>query len=262
MHVTLRQMRNTLQDAGIARPLSARDQETRAQILRAGEALLLQHGRLRLSTRRVADAMAMSPRRVQRLVADVDALLAALLREHLERILTAVRAIPEAAQDARRNRCLAYLQATRTQAGPTSRHLLWLRDYAVLPGDEQDRLAPLQTELAACLGGGAELLDLLDLPWVTAAHLPGLLSLTSAGAQARAAAAAPAASPASPASRVARHPAPHPAPQGLPGIPGFGAAKPPLGALTGALTGALAGALAGTTLAPPPAVPRHHGARP
>lgn len=178
MKTTLRQLRNTIAQAGLEAPLSPKAEAQRSHILDAAEAVFAAHPRHTLTTTAIAEALRIAPRRLRYFFADPDALLAALLRRHLEMVISCLAALP--APTPPRLRAQAYWLATRTGATLSVAHRLYCQLRHTLPADERPAIETLRQALAETLGHGSPaILDLLDQPWLTEAQLDAALALAA-----------------------------------------------------------------------------------
>ena len=163
--------------------LTPREMEQYNRILAVAEAIMARRGMHTMTLPGFAEAIRMSARTVRRHFADLDALLATLLRRHLRKIACAIGKIPHGEADRPQKMRAAYLACTRTENGFfTDAHLLLVRDRNLLPEDLSTAIEGTRRKLGDLLARGhaeavLNLLDTrsLDAPCIEAA-LAGIIA--------------------------------------------------------------------------------------
>ena len=179
----LRILRSIVEQSVPRPPFSPRQQEREHRILQAGEALLAAFGRQGITFALLATALRITAAALRWHYADLDALLAHILRQHLRIIAAALDAVP--AESPNRGPALraAYLAATRNPDGTLKpAHILLTRDRHLLPPDERDPIEQARASLAQQLaaGGPADTADIADTPWVDATNIEPILTTLAA----------------------------------------------------------------------------------
>ncbi len=159
--------------------LTPRERERRETIINAGRTVMAQFGRHAIKMSDFASAIHISPAAIRRHFADLDNLLATILREHLNAIAKALGAVPHNAPNRQAARRAAYLAATRTALGaPSEAHLLLIRDRHMLPPDEQDSVEAIRDNIGDIIAGSqADLtLAILDTPQIHPSQMEAALA--------------------------------------------------------------------------------------
>ena len=159
--------------------LSPREREIYEGILIRAETAMAQLGTHAITFSAMAVGLRMYPSTLRRYFADLDVLLATLLRRHLHKIADALGEVPKDALDRAQKRRAAYLTYTRTSAGEfTEPHLLLVRDRHLLPEGLQANIEATRRDLGDVLApGSAELaLDLLDMRALDGPRIEAVLS--------------------------------------------------------------------------------------
>jgi AcrR family transcriptional regulator len=159
--------------------MNDRQEEREDRILVAGEALLARFGRHGITFAMLAGALQITTSSLRWHYADLDALLAAILRTHLKTVSLALAQITTTGEARGPALRAAYLAATRTAAGNlTPAHILLTRDRAFLPDDELPDIDATCRSIAQLLatGGHPEAMNIADTPWITAARIEQVLS--------------------------------------------------------------------------------------
>ena len=185
MHISARILRNdaSQMDRGAA-TLTARDVAQRDRIAAVGMGLMARHGSHSISMAAFAAALGHCVPTIRRHFADMDALLAYLLRRHLQFLAECLGAVPFEPDRPAALRA-AYLAATRSvMGGLTEAHMLLVRDRGLLPQDERDPVEDTLQGLACVLAGelGPQILYLLDSPMFNAIQIECMLQTLSAPA--------------------------------------------------------------------------------
>jgi AcrR family transcriptional regulator len=128
-----------------------------------------------------AVAMRIGIATLRRHFCDLDALLAHLVRLHLQALSDAIADIDPEAADPARARREAYLAATRQPGGFTADHLLLVRDSPALPADELISIDAARKALARQLAGPNcdcpdRILCMLDNPAIDRADMEHLIA--------------------------------------------------------------------------------------
>ena len=187
----LRILRNMVERVVPRPPLNPRQQEREHRVLQAGEALLAAFGRQGITFALLATALRISAASLRWHYADLDALLAKILRRHLRAIAAALDAVPAAAPNRGPALRAAYLAATRNPDGTLKpAHLLLTRDRHLLPPDELAPIEQARNSLARQLaaGGPANTIDIADTAWIDAAGIEPVLATLAANPPAQRAA--------------------------------------------------------------------------
>ena len=185
MHISARILRNdaSQMDRGAA-TLTARDIAQRDRIATVGMGLLARHGSHSVTMTAFAAALGHCVPTIRRHFADMDALLAYLLGQHLQFLAECLGAVPFGPDRPAALRA-AYLAATRSvMGGLTEAHLLLVRDRGLLPQDERDPVEDTLQGLACVLAGdlGPQILHLLDSPLFNARQIECMLQTLKAPA--------------------------------------------------------------------------------
>jgi AcrR family transcriptional regulator len=146
--------------------LTPRQQARHDRILRVSRYLFARYSRATLTFGTLATALRIGAGTLRFHFVDLDALLACLLRTHLENIAAGLAEIPANAPDRGRKLRAAYIAATRSADGAlTSDHIILLRDRALLPLDEAEPIEQLRAEIAETLAGdlGPATIAMLDM---------------------------------------------------------------------------------------------------
>ena len=152
---------------------SSMQQEREVQILKVAEALMARHGRENLTFTLLAESLSMGRATLRHLFADLDEILARILRDHLRRIFKALGTIPHDAPDRRRLQRELYVQETHHPCGGlTDAHLLLTRDRHLLPEDLLPSIEQTRIGLGIALGAEdpEETLTELDDPSLAPAN--------------------------------------------------------------------------------------------
>jgi len=96
---------------------SSMQQEREVQILKVAESLMARHGIENLTFTLLAGSVSMGRATLRHLFADLDEILARILRDHLRRIFKALGTIPHDAPDRRRLQRELYVQETHHPFG-------------------------------------------------------------------------------------------------------------------------------------------------
>jgi len=156
-----------------------RDIERRERIVAIGQSLMANHGRHNITFANLALALLITSSALRRHFADLDALLAEILRRHLLALSQAIGEIPMDAPNRPALMRQAYLDFTRTPLGGlTEAHLLLTRDARLLPNDERIPIEDTHRSLGDVLGGqfARETLVLLDAPYIEAQTIETMLT--------------------------------------------------------------------------------------
>ncbi len=183
MPISLRILRNLADQAAPRPPLTRPQQEREARILHVGEALLARFGRHGITFALMATALRIGTAALRWHYADLDALLADILRRHLQSITASLDAVPASTPNHPQALRAAYLAATRNPDGSlTSAHLLLTRDRHLLPQDELDPIEAIRHAIARRLAANApaDTIDIADSPWIDAARLEAVLTTVAA----------------------------------------------------------------------------------
>jgi AcrR family transcriptional regulator len=164
----------------IGRPaLTGRQRDREDKILIAGEKLMARFGRHGITFALVAASVSITRATLFFHYTDLDALLGEILRRHLRALATALGEVPHDAPNRQAVLRATYLHATRGPfGGLCDAHLLLTRDRHLLPEDELEGIELTWQSLGENMAGdlGAEALDLLERPWMTAARVEPLLA--------------------------------------------------------------------------------------
>lgn len=185
MHISARILRNdaSQMDRGAA-TLTARDIARRDRIASVGQGLMARHGSHSITMTAFAAALGHCVPTIRRHFADIDALLAYLLRQHLQFLAESLGAVPFGPGRPAALRA-AYLAATRSvMGGLTEAHLLLVRDRGLLPEDERQPVEDTLQGLGFVLAGdvGPQILHLLDSPLFNADQIECMLHTLNAPA--------------------------------------------------------------------------------
>ena len=182
MPIPLRILRATLEKTLPPEPLTPRQQERRHRILQAGLALMAHFGRNGISFAGLASSLRIGAASLRWHYADLDAVLADILRRHLATIAAALDAVPASPNQGPALRA-AYLAATRNEDGTLkAAHLLLTRERHLLPPDERVPIEDIRQALAArlAINAPAETIDVADTPWICAARIEPILATLAA----------------------------------------------------------------------------------
>ena len=146
---------------------SSMQQEREVQILKVAEALMARHGRENLTFTLLAESLSMGRATLRHLFADIDEILARILRDHMRRIFKVLGSIPHDAPDRRRLQRELYVQETHHPCGGLiDAHVLLTRDRHLLPEDLLPSIEQTRFGLGLALGAEdpEEMLTELDNP--------------------------------------------------------------------------------------------------
>jgi AcrR family transcriptional regulator len=184
MKTTAREIRNIAEKCKSfpAFPLTDRECRRHDTIIECGRAVMAEKGFANIAFTAFAIAMRIGVATLRRHFCDLDALLAHIVRLHLQALTTAIGNInPEAADPARARREI-YLALTRRPSGAfTDDHLLLIRDSPSLPPDELVSIEAARQNLARLLAGAncdcpERILCMLDNPAIEVADMQELIA--------------------------------------------------------------------------------------
>jgi AcrR family transcriptional regulator len=158
---------------------TARERARHERILKVAKSLLAQHGRPKISLQTLATGLSMSAATLKKHFADLDSLLADILRTHLLALSTAIGAIPRDHPNRPAAMREAYYAFTRTPIGGlTDDHLLLTRDSQFLPEDERTVIEQTHANFGYMLAPAcpAEAMLLLDAPYLALARIEFILA--------------------------------------------------------------------------------------
>ncbi len=157
---------------------TARERARHERILKVAKTLLAQHGRHALTFQSLAAGLSMSPATLRKHFADLDALLADIIRTHLFALSAAIGEVPANHPNRAAAMREAYYAFTRTPIGGlTDDHLLLTRDTRLLPEDERSVIEQTHTNFGFMLAPAcpAEAMLLLDAPYMPLARIEFIL---------------------------------------------------------------------------------------
>jgi AcrR family transcriptional regulator len=157
MQPSIRALRRHLDHAGHPPlPLTKRQAETRARILTLAQCLMAEFGAKTIRFTALAHALRISPATLRFHFADHDALLAALLTDHLESLAETLAETPATGKNPYAERRAAYRAATRAPSGTlTEAHILLRRDRRALHPEERADIDTSRRRIATLLAGDA-----------------------------------------------------------------------------------------------------------
>jgi AcrR family transcriptional regulator len=161
------------------RDLTIREIGRQERIHKVAQSLFVRYGRHTITFRGLATAMKMATATLRKHYTCLDALLAALLHQHLMHISKAFGDVPHDAPNRPKALRAAYLAATRTGLGGfTEAHALFVMQRATLPPDLLESIEEIHLGLGARLGGPSalETLTFMDNPAVDAARIDAILA--------------------------------------------------------------------------------------
>jgi AcrR family transcriptional regulator len=156
MKTTAREIRNIAEKCQSfpTFPLTERECKRHDTIIECGRAVIAEKGFANITFAAFAVAMRIGIATLRRHFCDLDALLAHIVRLHLQAIAAAIGNIPADAPDPAAARRAAYLAYTRhPYGGFTPDHLLLTRDSLSLPADELEIITNIHQGLARLLAG-------------------------------------------------------------------------------------------------------------
>jgi AcrR family transcriptional regulator len=178
MKTTAREIRNIAEKCQSfpAFPATGRECRRHDTILECGRAVIAEKGFANITFAAFAVAMRIAVATLRRHFCDLDALLAHVVRRHLQALATAIGNIDAEAPDPARARRAAYLAATFTDD-----HLLLVRDSPSLPADELVSIDTARQNLAKLLAGPncdcpERILCMLDNPAIDPADMEELIA--------------------------------------------------------------------------------------
>jgi AcrR family transcriptional regulator len=160
-------------------PMTEKQRQRHERILTLSQGLFAEAGRHNITFTNLAIALRMGTATLRWHFADLDALLAAIIRRHLRALSRALAQIPRTDPDWQRKRRAAYLAFTRNADGSlTEPHLLFTRETQHLPDDERLPIERLHRVMGEKLAGklGLEAMLLLDLPSLDAIQIEAALA--------------------------------------------------------------------------------------
>src|SRR5271155_3636457 len=135
--------------------LTPRQELREARILVLAQYLLAAVGRHNISFRSLAMAIRMAPATLSFHFVDLESLLGALIRRHLQALAAYLGDIDSEDPNCRQKRRAAYLSYTRTPLGGlTEAHLLCVRDRHTLPEDELESIELTRAGISLGLASG------------------------------------------------------------------------------------------------------------
>ncbi len=158
---------------------NARERARHERILTVAKSLLAQHGRHAISFQSLAAGLSMSPTTLRKHFADLDLLLADIIRTHLLALSAAIGAVPLDHPDRAAAMREAYYAFTRTPIGGlTDDHLLLTRDTSLLPDDERTGIEQTHANLGFMLAPAcpSEAMLLLDAPYLPLPRIEFILA--------------------------------------------------------------------------------------
>jgi len=159
--------------------LTERQRQRHERVVAISQYLVAEEGRHNINFRSLARALRMTAATLQFHFADMEALLAEILRRHLRLLSAALGAYEPTDPNRHQKRRAAYLAYTRTPLGGlTEAHLLLVRDRHTLPDDERTSIDMMRQGLGELLGGNfwEETLFLLDDPFLDEAAIEARLA--------------------------------------------------------------------------------------
>jgi AcrR family transcriptional regulator len=186
MQTPARLLRSQEEDRAKVRfEIIGKDRERHERILASATHLMALNGRNAVTLGNFAIALRMSPSTIRRLFADLDCLLAEILRNHLAALSREMGKIPDDVPDKRAARRATYLKFTR---GPfsvfTEAHLLLVRDRATLPPDLLEPLEDIRFSIGMLMDNEVPgvALGLLDVQGIAIQQVEAALAATPHGA--------------------------------------------------------------------------------
>jgi len=158
--------------------------EREKAILRLATAMIATHGMANVTLPGLARAMAISTNTFRRYFVDLEALVGAILRRHLEALYEALAEIPANTPNIAAARRQKWLQLTRTENGDfTDAHKIFVLDRHLLPADILPALEELYaehgSEIAAPATAG-QALAVIDQAFTTQASVEAALTASAA----------------------------------------------------------------------------------
>jgi AcrR family transcriptional regulator len=166
--------------AGGLPSFTARERERHELIIKTGQALMSEHGRLAITFANLAVALRIGTGTLRRHFTDLDALLGEIVTRHLRDILRRFAAIPHETPRRQEHLRAAYFAATRRPwGGLTEAHLLVTRDRHLLPDDVLRPIVACHREIGIIIAPeqAIEALQLLDCPWFDPSFTEPVLAL-------------------------------------------------------------------------------------
>jgi AcrR family transcriptional regulator len=184
MKTTAREIRNIAETCKSFPAFPVTDRECRRHdtIIECGRAVMAEKGFANITLAAFAIGMRIAVATLRRHFCDLDALLAHIVRLHLQALSAAIGNIDPEAPDPARARRTAYLAATRRpDGGFTDDHLLLVRDSPSLPADELESIESTRQNLARLLAGPncdcpERILCMLDNPAIEVADMEELIA--------------------------------------------------------------------------------------
>jgi AcrR family transcriptional regulator len=185
MQTPARRLRSQEEDRAKFRfEVIGKDRERHELILASAAHLMALNGRNAVTLGNFAIALRMAPSTIRRLFADLDCLLAEILRNHLTAISNEMAKIPDDVPDKRAARRAVYLKYTRGPFGAyTEEHLLLVRDRATLPPDLLEPLEDLRFTVGMLMDHEVPgvVLGLLDVQGIAIQQVEAALAATPRG---------------------------------------------------------------------------------
>jgi AcrR family transcriptional regulator len=145
--------------------LTPKQKDRQEKILTLATELIARHGRHRITMGHIAHGLRISPAALRWHFSDLDALLHAILRAHLDGIAKIFRTMPHGVPDRPALLRAAFHEYTRKPAGGfTNAHLLLIRERASLPEDLRDPIEATYCSLGTAMAAdwGTDALEMLD----------------------------------------------------------------------------------------------------
>src|SRR5271170_909211 len=160
--------------------LTPRQELREARILAFAQNLLAEEGRHNISFTSLAKALRMARATLSFHYVDLESLLGALIRRHLQALAAHLGEVPSDDPDFRQKRRAAYLSYTRTpRGGLTEAHRLYVRDRHTLPEDELESIELTRAGIGRALASdlAEEALILLDAQNLDATRIEARLAI-------------------------------------------------------------------------------------